>query len=294
MRKVVFVPLSVAAICYLAVVFAAGAPRDFRRSIPSLSVVSTEFGWSPRDLPTLGSQHDGGLTTGRRKLVVVGDSHADAISGAAMVAADAENMEFVTYNDCAFTLLTPVPNPDDCAFLKTVTNGDVVLFSALNVPRYVNQDGASFPEPQLDSDENIKLIENAREQLSALVRDLRKAGVGVIIRGPEPLFRYIPFRCADWYNRHNPICSNPTFVARTDLLDRLRPTQFSIEKIEEGVEGVIVFDVLDVLCPGESCYIFDDAGNPLFSDQDHLSGWGNELILPRLEESLQAALGTVG
>lgn len=287
-RPEIFAPLMLLVFGYVGAVLFVGSSRSYQYYMPSLSAASAD-GWSPRRLPTLGEQPSGGYPMLGPKLLVVGDSHAGALSGAAILAAKNEKMGYQTFGDCGFKLLTPLPNAERCAFLKVVQPGDVVLFSALNLPRFVNQDGTELPAYHPDSVRNTELREKAFAQFDAMVAELRSKGVGVILRGPEPLFRYIPFRCADRYTQANPICDNSPEMSREEIVERARPVQAGFEHTAKTIDGVILMDVIDTLCQEDVCSIFDRSGNPLFTDQDHLSGWGNEALLPVLQKSLSAA-----
>ena len=92
-----------------------------------------------------------------------------------------------------------------------------------------------------------------------------------------------------WLCRVNPICAAPTKEPRSALTARAQPVLDSIIALRQSIPSVVVWNVFDVLCPGLECSIFDASRHPLFSDQDHLSGWGNALLLPSLKETLSTA-----
>ncbi|MCO6186454.1 acyltransferase family protein [Rhizobium sp. L1K21] len=281
----------------LAVLFV-GSYRDFKLGMPSSSVVARQFGWKPEELPTLGKQKANDLSNLRPALIVVGDSHAYAIAGAATAAArDAQlGLKIVSKGGCGFNLMQPILHNTDCSnvrdILRQAEAGDVVMFAALNVPRYVNQDGTLLPAPDHNSSDSVAARAEAFNEFLNVVSELRSREVGVIIRNPEPVFHFIPFRCSDWFNQSNPICQAPKTESRAELLQRTKPVMDSIAAVQKNVEDLVVLDAFNSLCAEEMCSIFDKAGNPLFSDQDHLSGWGNEFILPELKEALNKALGT--
>lgn len=291
--KFIFAPLAAVVITYSATVLAVGNTRGFRYTMPSLSVVGTEPGWHPWELPVSGRQKVEFPDDGRSKLFVVGDSHAGSIAGATIASANMAKMAYGNFGGCAFNLLRPISDFSGCLMLKRASAGDVVLFSALNLPRYIDQHGSEVPQPDHTSRDSRAQRAEALEQFQTVVADLRARGVGVIIRGPEPLFRYIPFRCADRFTMANVICSNPTYVPRDELLQIARPAWETMQAVQNNVPGVILLDVFSILCPEERCEIFDENGNPLFLDQDHLSGWGNEVLFPAVLEALYAALRTV-
>jgi hypothetical protein len=271
-----------------------GHKRDFSfQRFSLLSRVGKEYGWKVEELPGLGTQSPEGLTGRHPVLVVLGDSHAEHLKGSAQAAARQLGLGLeISLHPCAFTLVSPIAEDQACASvfsaLDQARRGDVVLFSSLNVPRYVNQDGIPLPEP-VPSAESIGARREALLQLIDVSRKLVKRGVAVIIKGPEPLFHFIPFRCSDWFNRGNEICSVPTSEPKAALLERARPALDSIAMLRKSVPEVKVWDVFQVLCPGERCSVYDAAGRPLFFDQDHLTGWGNAVLLPSLREILTSA-----
>ena len=59
---------------------------------------------------------------------------------------------------------------------------------------------------------------------------------------------------------------------------RARPMQ-AIEAFAALAPGISVWDPFPVLCPGATCAAFRD-GKPLFIDGDHLSKYGDAVLLP--------------
>lgn len=291
----VFVSVVFCLFAYSLTFLTLGGRYDYRGNLPGLSIVSRQFGWDPTELPLRGRQTLDEKTAKHPALIVVGDSHADAIGGAAIAAAKefGFGVRLVSVSGCGFTLLSPVLQREGCRrvadSLVRTEPGDIVLFAALNVPRFVDQDGSIKPDPDLNSDAHIAERQNALRELTTVVRTLHERGVGVVVRSPEPLFHFIPFRCSDWFNQNNPICTTPRYEPREALVERMKPAMEGIETVQRAVPGVVVLDVLTPLCPGNECSIFDQNGHPLFADQDHLSGWGNERVLPELKNALAAA-----
>lgn len=72
-----------------------------------------------------------------------------------------------------------------------------------------------------------------------------------------------------------------------------KPAMDSIAAVQREIPGVVVLDVLSPLCPGDECSVLDKDGRPLFTDQDHLSGWGNERLLPAIRAALASARSTM-
>lgn len=271
----------------------AGHDRDYSISLPlgQLSVVQQEFGWSAMDLPALGRQEMPAFRPDQPSMILIGDSHAGHLSGAAIAVARDAGLGLQMYGGCSFTLLAPVTNANCAASLDEAKAGDVVVFSSLNLPRYVNQDGRKLPEPP-DGPVESGARRLAVEQFVDLARGLRERGVAVVYRGPEPLFHYVAFRCSDWFNRINPICAVAPSEARAALLKRAQPNLDGIAHAARDVPDLVVWDVFDTLCPNDPCKVHDGKGYPLFFDQDHLSGWGAELLLSSFKEATQLAISS--
>lgn len=294
LRPVALISAFLAISCYSLVVLFVGNARDFSLRMPSRSIVSHQFGWEALELPTIGLQRPEDLYGKRPALIVVGDSHALSIAGAAIAAAREASLGIgIVSTDCGFKLTAPLPERPACASvfnaLDRAKAGDIVMFAALNVPRFVDQDGTRLPDPDFGAENITSARKKASDQFADAVAKLRAKHVGVIIRNPEPLFRFIPFRCSDWFNQMNPICQESTTVPRSELMVRAKPAMDSIAAVARSIPGIVVLNVFDVLCPQNTCSIYNDKRQPLFRDQDHLSGWGNEIILPELNKSIAEA-----
>ena len=259
LRGPLFASIVALVVSYSITTLVIGNERGFRAELPSMSVVSSEFGWQAHELPELGTQRILDLWTKTPRLIVVGDSHAGAISGAAIAAARNAGLGFRIISGCGFSLLEPMGNKPSCR-VDIAQSGDVVLFASLSVPRYVDQDGSRLEDPDVTSAENITARGHAYKEFRGVVENLRARGVGIVIRGPEPLFHYIPFRCSDWFNKMNPICRASTVEPRLALMSRAKPAMDSIVAIQENVEGVIVMDVFGPLCSTDHCSIYTEDG----------------------------------
>jgi len=99
------------------------------------------------------------------------------------------------------------------------------------------------------------------------------------LEAPTPVFPAPAFRCADWFDRANPICTGGTMINRAQM-DQLRaPVLAVFASFMRQVAGVYVWDPLPPLCPGQVCSA-SQSGRPLFFDGDHLSAHGDLLLLP--------------
>jgi peptidoglycan/LPS O-acetylase OafA/YrhL len=131
----------------------------------------------------------------------------------------------------------------------------------------------------------VKGRREAEKVATELLQPLVARGVRVVFEAPTPLFRAPPFRCADWFNRANPICKPGLTMARAELDTVRAPVLDSYRRLAEDVSGITVWDPFPILCPGQVCRAVKD-GRPLFFDGDHLSGYANRLLLPSFVEHL--------
>ncbi len=232
-------------------------------------------------------------------LYVIGDSHAMAYSMMFRELALRTGVEVFAYNNggCAFIGFLPVEHADavrcksydDDAFaeiLSKVRPGDVVFMPSLRLPRFSDQfarfddraaHDAMFSKASLD-------LRRSREQEAIdLLRKLADKGAKIVLEAPEPVFGMPAFRCADWFNRGNPICASGNNVKRADVEAYRMPVLDSYTRIEQAVPAVSVWDPLPILCPDDVCSTH--AGNvPLFFDGDHISGYANRLLAPSFEQ----------
>jgi hypothetical protein len=116
-----------------------------------------------------------------------------------------------------------------------------------------------------------------------LLRELSAKGVKIVLEAPEPVFKRPAFRCADWFNRDNPICASGNRISRADVEAYRTPVLDSYARIARVVPAVSVWDPLPILCPDDVCSTH--AGTvPLFFDGDHISGYANRLLAPHFQQ----------
>jgi len=65
----------------------------------------------------------------------------------------------------------------------------------------------------------------------------------------------------------------------------------SFARMAAQVSAISIWDPLPILCPGRECLSSMD-GRPLYFDGDHLSGYGNRMLLPSFERHLAAVIQT--
>ncbi|RYD96225.1 MAG: acyltransferase [Sphingomonadales bacterium] len=124
----------------------------------------------------------------------------------------------------------------------------------------------------------------ALEEARQLLVQLGAGGAKLVLEAPKPLFPSPTFRCADWFNRDNPICHGLS-IRRDDMLKHRRTVMRAMSRLAARVPGLTLWDPLPPLCPGETCEALP-GGRPLFFDGDHISGLGNDLLYPELKQTL--------
>jgi hypothetical protein len=175
---------------------------------------------------------------------------------------------------------------------RTGGRGDVIFLPNLRMPRFVDQMGpisGSAPlSPALDASA-IASRQRATTEAIRTLAPLSCQGFAILFESPTPVFRSVPLRCSDWFNRTNPICGGGFTIGRSEL-DRLRnPALAQMRLIAQALPGIRVWDAFDLLCPGRRCSAFRGP-LPLFMDGDHLSGYGQEFLYPNLRHQLIKAM----
>lgn len=287
----------------------------------SLSVTTDASTWiADRDTPlapwppgcTIASQrsNSGGLLTFTMKpqgcaparserVFVAGDSHATAYVLMLQQFAVESGREVILHSfpGCAFLSLRssdPGPAGPCWAVQQRIVSkmaselkpGDTVFLASLRVPRFRDQsdDGPSIvpsPPPAPSPEMETKILGEARQ----LLAPLQATGARILLEAPKPVFRSPPFRCADWFNATNPVCAEGFAVARADLDPWRKPVLARMGELASSMKSVKIWDPFSVLCPGDPCTAFID-GKPLFYDGDHLSTFGNRILLPAFSKAV--------
>jgi peptidoglycan/LPS O-acetylase OafA/YrhL len=228
-----------------------------------------------------------------RQLLVLGDSHAVAYEPMLQRVAAAEGVHVAVIQQPGCAWVTwyrrrDEVEPKGCPAFHlaavahargVLTRGDIVFLPGLRIPRYRDSWGSTMLET--DDSEYRVMPEDAREvdRVFADFTRLLENGIHVIVEAPKPVFRTAPFRCADWFTRRNPYCAAGTEVSRAELERRRGRVVAALIRLSSLSSSITVWDPLPPLCPGEVCSAFRD-GVPLFNDGDHLSGYGNRVLLP--------------
>jgi SGNH domain (fused to AT3 domains) len=132
----------------------------------------------------------------------------------------------------------------------------------------------------------------ALREADALITRLEKASLIVVMDAPKPIFKSPPFRCSDWFNSDNPVCSGGFTMKRTFLLEYRKPVMESMEILVHNHKNLVIWDTFPTLCPSDSCSAFDEK-IPLFFDGDHLSAHGNRVLYPSFLSLLKSNWRTI-
>lgn len=236
----------------------------------------------------------------RQTVNVIGDSHAGAyLPMLEQLSADTGvSVHLYTYPSCPFLDLSQPQgryrDPGCLAFSQQVVKkiadesrpGDLLFMPSLRMPRYGDQ-WASFNIP--DMRERIYSAAADKDRSEALAEapgwlaPLAQRGLRLVFEAPKPIFQAPTFRCADAFNRHNPICVGDNQQARSTLLDLRAPVLAGMQRLSQQVPGLSLWDPLPVLCPGDICSSLRD-GRPLFFDGDHPSAYGNWVLYPDFKQ----------
>ncbi|MBO9874238.1 MULTISPECIES: acyltransferase family protein [Xanthomonas] len=161
-------------------------------------------------------------------------------------------------------------------------SGDVLFLPALRVLRLADQDRL-FDETAVMAEQEGAAAQAARSAgetaAVALLQPLAQRGVRIVFEAPKPVLRAPPYRCSDWFNRGNPICAHGIPIPRATMERYRAPVLQSLQRIAAQLPHASVWDPLPLLCDAQQCTGFGD-GRPLFFDADHLSGYGNRVLLP--------------
>jgi hypothetical protein len=162
----------------------------------------------------------------------------------------------------------------------TGRKGDLLFLPNLRVPRLVDQWGPVQPWVSDPAQRRA-----ATAEAVALLRPVSARGIAILFESPTPVFRSVPFRCSDWFNRMNPICAAGFEIARSEM-DAMRAEPLAqMRTIADALGDVRIWNAFDILCPSSRCSAFH-GDQPLFLDGDHLSGYGQAFLYPSLKEAV--------
>ncbi|CAK0769943.1 hypothetical protein CCP4SC76_5240027 [Gammaproteobacteria bacterium] len=224
----------------------------------------------------------------------IGDSHAIGYAGLYKEYVMETGAPVSVYNDggCPFLSLKPEEESEKCRadakaaledMLGRIRPGDVVFLSSLRLPRLCDQ-WIRFSDSQAkEMFFSGWAAARARAVTAAegVLRQFHAKGAYVVLEAPTPVFRSPTFRCVETYNRTNPICRDGTEIDRKEVEQLREPILSAFGHLASVVPNVGIWDPFPVLCPpGPVCSAFSRDGRPLFFDGDHVSGYGNHMLLP--------------
>lgn len=278
---------------------------DHREKL-SLSDTKNSYTWHAYDHEVKNINQESSQIFNGRQIFVIGNSHAYAYSTMLNEASKRLGVAVYKYGlgRCALgDMLLPVNTKAGCEGTsermmniveKKAKPGDIVFFASLRTYRLIDQWALFDPQSTLNKSKStltIKDIFQAKEETSNLIESLNKMGVNVLIDLPKPVFNAPPFRCSDWFNQDNPICSRGFFVEKSFLVEMMTPVVNSLKELNQKHDNLTLWDNFSILCPGKKCSAFDVQGEPLFFDGDHLSGHGNRVLYPDFQRVLKQIWG---
>lgn len=228
-------------------------------------------------------------------LFVIGDSHTGAYARLLQLTSRATGLEITAYErpGCPVVgFLRPSKAFDKgCQnyqaqvieqVLKRAKPNDVVWLASLRATKLGDQSGPHSQErvhANRYSASALADLAAAELEAIALVNRLTAVGLKVVIDAPKPVFPSPSYRCSDYFNRMNPDCLGGLSIDR-DLIEKHRASVVTaINKIAGKNAAVHVWDPLPALCSKFTCEAVA-SNRPIFFDGDHLSGFGNEMLLP--------------
>lgn len=269
----------------------------------SLSVTKDKLIWYPNAQPNIKpSANEVKLQSHfkGRKLFVVGDSHTMAYSQMLheiSVRLGIEVHKYPTGHCRPMNLLFSATQSDFCqqrtkdvfnTIKKLSTSGDIVFFASLRMNRLCDQwevadiKGVIHRQNSREFKADQQL---ALQQASSIIQVLSKQGLKVLIDTPKPVFKAPPFRCSDWFNQLNPICQSGMTIKRQFLLEHQQSVIASLKSLQARHQNVSIWNPFVTLCKNDICSAFDD-DKPLFFDGDHLSGHGNQVLIPSFKRKI--------
>lgn len=228
-----------------------------------------------------------------RRLFVAGDSHAAGYSELLQrfVLESGRQVTLYAVGGCPMVSLQGREKVPPCREYTDSTlgdlaakahAGDVLFLPALRLPRLSEQwmlfDERRAVESMFSEAAEKARIEGEADAVARLM-PFAERGVRIVFEAPKPLLRAPPYRCSDWFNRENPICAHGLTIERAYLEHYRAPVLKALSRVAARLPGASVWDPFPTLCPEATCAAFSHA-HPLFFDGDHLSGYGNRMLLP--------------
>jgi peptidoglycan/LPS O-acetylase OafA/YrhL len=276
--------------------YARGLRKEYPHCRPASSVESVDgmqvrvYARKACDLPV----------TMQRQLFVIGDSHALAYNEMLRRLSVIDGMPVRLYavGGCAIADMQGWQGGDPgCAahlqaalgdVLAHARPGDVLFLPGLRMPRLTDQDTLFDLAANLAEIRSEAAVQGRAALVSTTVAQLRpldQRGVRVMIEAPKPLLLAPPYRCSDWFNRGNPVCTRGIPIERGVMQAYRQPVLEALGSIVAELPNASLWDPFPQLCGPTRCSGEQD-GHPLYFDADHLSGYGNRALLPSFRAHL--------
>ena len=228
-----------------------------------------------------------------RQLFVIGDSHTAAYRTLLNLVSLKLGIKVHDYEQGGCGVVSLIgPDPKHCAASREVQlkeiearakPGDIVFLASLRMPELAGREWREGEQAMVDkalTELTASTMEAARIDAQTLLNRLQAARLTVLIDAPKPLFKAAPNRCSDGFNRMNPVCA-PGLTMQRAQLERLRAPQMQLlQELSAEYPALRVWDPLPLLCPGVTCWAYDQNAKPLYFDSNHLSGHGNRVLEP--------------
>lgn len=231
-------------------------------------------------------------------LFVAGDSHAGAYSGMLKQFAltTGAPVRLMTNPGCAFGVSNVVCVANDAAVVTYIVAnahaGDLLFMPSLRLARLSDQWATADPNAIRAATAATRAMGvDVEERTRDLLAPIVGRGVKLLFEAPLPLFASPPYRCADEYDRHNPICAPGFSMPRRLLVSYRAPVLAAMEHLSQSLSDASIWDPFLVLCPGAICHAVE-GGRALFFDGDHLSGAGNVALGPSFLRAATALAAT--
>ncbi len=267
--------------------------RGLRKEFPDCRLLASNVAVAGQPVRIFARGQCARPATTQRQIFVMGDSHALAYNEMLrrLPVIEGGSVRMYGVAGCPVASMQPGGQTPGCeAFFRSALEdvivnahaGDVLFLPGLRVPRLAEQDAL------FDLDVNIATLQSEQAQRErdasvaaaiALLAPVQARGVRIVFEAPKPVLKAPPYRCSDWFNRHNAVCANGMQIERA-VMERYRmPALDGLHRITAALDGASVWDPLPLLCDAHSCTPTQQ-GRPLFFDADHLSGYGNRVLLP--------------
>ncbi|CAO4157331.1 hypothetical protein DHODJN_26185 [Methylorubrum extorquens] len=221
----------------------------------------------------------------RPSLFIVGDSHAGAYFrlGQRLAARHGVSVMVMTKAGCR-----TLPSFEDNSYLacqnfrlsvmarlqKDARPQDRIFISALYLKRY-RTTFRNVSDAVKDAAPDKEMPSLWQPVLSQLLQ----TGAHIVFEAPKPLLKTAPFRCSDPWTATSAYCSlAPPAFGKSELLTIRKPLLHKLRLLVAEQPRTAIWDPFPLLCQSDTCSGIKD-GYPLFYDTDHLSGYGNDLLV---------------